>query len=388
MLSAAYASIAGSLYGLYLRVPNPANFDLPVMLDMVLMLFLGGKETLWGAIAGALALRFLPEVMGVFQDFRVAIQGLIFILILIFMPRGLAGFITDFVERHRTRTAPGVDAHAAPTPLALPWTPERLESDAPPILTINGISRRFGGLQALDDVSFNVAAGRIKAVIGPNGAGKTTLFNLLSGVIATDSGSVLLKGREVLGLSPEAIARLGLVRSYQTPRLFTSMTVVDNVLTGHDVLFTTPLVANLVRLPSTVVEEGNARESALTLLELVGLRQRADQPAGALPFGERRLLEIARVLALRPSVVMLDEPAAGLNETEKGRLGDLLIWLRAQGLTLVLVEHDMRLVMRVADEIVVLNYGQLVAEGLPEVVRQDAEVIRAYLGEEIVVAAS
>jgi ABC-type branched-subunit amino acid transport system ATPase component len=352
------------------------------------MLFLGGKETLWGAIAGALTLRFLPEVMGVFQDFRVAIQGLIFILILIFMPRGLAGFITDFTERYRTRTAPDVDSQRTSTPLALPWTPEPVESDARAILIINGISRRFGGLQAVDDVSFTVAAGRIKAVIGPNGAGKTTLFNVLSGVITADSGSVLLNGREILGLAPEAIARLGLVRSYQTPRLFTSMTVLENVLTGHDVLFTTPLMASLVRLPSTAAEERTARESALTLLELVGLRHQADQPAGALPFGERRLLEIARLLALRPSVVMLDEPAAGLNETEKGRLGDLLIWLRVQGLTLVLVEHDMRLVMRVADEVVVLNYGQLVAEGLPEVVRQDAEVIRAYLGEEIAVAAS
>jgi branched-chain amino acid transport system permease protein len=387
MVSAAYASIAGSLYGLYLRVPTPANFDIPVMIDMVLMLFLGGKETLWGPIAGALVLRFLPEVMGVFQDFRVAIQGLIFILILIFMPRGLAGFLGDFVERHRTRLTPEQTESAATAQRFLPWTPEPVAAEAPPILTIAGISKRFGGLQAVDDVSFNVAAGAIKAVIGPNGAGKTTLFNLLSGVSPADAGSVSLNGQDVLGLSPEAVARLGLVRSYQTPRLFTSMTVLDNVLTGHDVLFTTPLAANLVRLPAVVSEERSARESALTLLDLVGLSHRADLLADSLPFGERRLLEIARVLALRPSVVMLDEPAAGLNETEKDRLGDLLSWLRVQGITLVLVEHDMRLVMRVADEIVVLNYGRLVAEGPPEAVRQNPEVVRAYLGEEIVVAA-
>jgi branched-chain amino acid transport system permease protein len=387
LLSAAYASISGSLYALYLRVPTPANFDIPVMIDMVLMLFLGGKETLWGPILGAVVVRFLPEVLGVFQDFRVAVQGLIFVLILIFMPRGLAGFITDFFTRSRAATVLEADTSAAPTAPALPWHPERPDGESAPILTISGISRRFGGLQAVDDVTFNVPAGRIKAVIGPNGAGKTTLFNLLSGVIAADAGSVRLRGREILGLSPEAVARLGVVRSYQTPRLFTSMTVLDNVLTGHDILFSTPLVSNLVSLPSAVTEERTARESALMLLDLVGLRHRADVLAGSLPFGERRLLEIARVLGPRPIVAMLDEPAAGLNESEKDRLGDLLLWLQDQGITLVLVEHDMRLVMRVADEVAVLNYGRLVADGPPKTIRQDPEVIRAYLGEEVAVAA-
>jgi len=272
-------------------------------------------------------------------------------------------------------------------PARLTWVPSSIECAAP-LLRIAGVSKRFGGLQAVGDVSFDVAAGQLKAVIGPNGAGKTTLFNLLSGVIAADYGSVLLAGRELTGLAPDAVARLGLVRTYQTPRLFASMTVLENVLTGRDALFTSSLLANLVKIPVSAAEERTARDSALPLLELVGLRQRADVLASALPFGERRLLEIARALALQPSVMMLDEPAAGLNESEKDRLGDLLLWLREQGLTLVLVEHDMRLVMRVADEVAVLNYGQLVADGSPESIREDPEVIRAYLGEEVTVAAS
>ncbi len=249
MLSASYASLAGSIYGLYLRVPTPANFDIPVMLDMVLMLFLGGVETLWGPIVGAVVLRFLPELMGIFQDWRVAIQGLIFILILIFMPRGIAGFIMDFLARGRTSavTSPLRAGTSALTRLS--WVPRSMTEGTMPLLSIRGISKRFGGLQAVGDVSFDVAAGRLKAVIGPNGAGKTTLFNLLSGVMPADSGSVLLNGREVIGLASDAVARLGLVRTYQTPRLFTSLSVLDNVLTGHDALFTSSLLANLVKAP-------------------------------------------------------------------------------------------------------------------------------------------
>ena len=238
-------------------------------------------------------------------------------------------------------------------------------------------------MPALSDVSFDLRAGQLKAVIGPNGAGKTTLFNLLTGVLRPDAGSLELYGRPVSILRPHRIAELGVARTFQSPRLFANMTNLENVLVGYH----TRLRANPARaiFPTHAIrtEEKDAVLGAERLLERLGLAYLAHENIDALAFGQRRLLEIARCLAMEPKILLLDEPAAGLNDTEKGELGKLLLGLRDAGITLLLVEHDMRLVMSVADEIVVLDYGRKIAEGSPREIRSDKAVLEAYLGAEV-----
>lgn len=247
-------------------------------------------------------------------------------------------------------------------------------------LAVEDVSQRFGGLQALDHVSFRVNAGEIKAVIGPNGAGKTTLFNVISGIIRPQRGRVLLEGRVISGLPPHRIAALGLSRTFQTPSLFLNMTTLENVMVGRHARLRCGLVGSALRLPTHRREEKAAREAAMALLASVGLTPAADRPVGALSFGQRRMVELARALATDPLLLLLDEPASGLNTRETEALAERIGRIRDQGITVLLVEHDMSLVMDVADSIVVLHFGVPIAEGTPAEVRDDARVVSVYLG--------
>jgi branched-chain amino acid transport system permease protein len=382
MVSATMASLAGSLYGLYLRVPTPANFDVPVMVDLVLMLFLGGRETLWGGLLGATVVRVLPEALGRAQDYRVMLQGAIFILILIFVPGGLAGLLRRWLSRRVP--APAV-AQASVTTPRVSRPVSRAEDE--PLLIAEGLCKRFGGLRAVENLDLRVMPHQIKAIIGPNGAGKTTAFNLLTRTLAADSGRVVFGGADVSRLRPHEVAGLGLLRTFQTPRLFGSMSVLENVMAGHFSRVPGTLGEAIVPTPPALRKEADVRASALGLLGMVGLARRASQPASSLPFGERRLLEIVRALAAQPLLLLLDEPAAGLNESEKDDLARLLLRLREEGVTLLLVEHDVGLVMRLADEVLVMDQGVTIAEGRPSAIQRDESVMRAYLGTEAPVAA-
>jgi branched-chain amino acid transport system ATP-binding protein len=248
------------------------------------------------------------------------------------------------------------------------------------LLEIRELSRSFGGLKAVNDVSFTVQAGSIKSVIGPNGAGKTTLFNLISGMLPCDSGSVLQNGREITGFQPHRIAELGLSRTFQTTKLFSRMTVLENVMVGRHTRTRAGFLSGVLSLPWTWKEEREIRERSMGLLDALGLADVAAELASNLPFGRQRLLEIARALASEPSLLLLDEPAAGLNIYETKEMADLVLKIRGWGITVLLVEHDMSLVMDISDEIVVLNYGRKVAEGQPAAIQRDPEVIRIYLG--------
>jgi branched-chain amino acid transport system ATP-binding protein len=248
------------------------------------------------------------------------------------------------------------------------------------LLEIRELSRSFGGLKAVNDVSFTVQAGSIKSVIGPNGAGKTTLFNLISGMLPCDSGSVLQNGREITGFQPHRIAELGLSRTFQTTKLFSRMTVLENVMVGRHTRTRAGFLSGVLSLPWTWKEEREIRERSMGLLDALGLADAAAELASNLPFGRQRLLEIARALASEPSLLLLDEPAAGLNIYETKEMADLVLKIRGWGITVLLVEHDMSLVMDISDEIVVLNYGRKVAEGQPAAIQRDPEVIRIYLG--------
>jgi branched-chain amino acid transport system ATP-binding protein len=249
-------------------------------------------------------------------------------------------------------------------------------------LQVEHLSKRFGGLLATNDVSFAVEAHSLTALIGPNGAGKTTLFNLITNLFFADAGKVTFHGQDLAGLAPGAIARLGLIRTFQTARVFPGMTVLENVLCGRHRLLRHALLANMAWLPAARAEERRLAEQARALLDLVGLADTAARPATELPMGAQKLLEVIRALMAQPRLLLLDEPAAGLNDTETAELATLLRAVRDCGVTVMVVEHNMSLVMTIADQVVVVEAGAVIASGRPAEIQAHPRVIAAYLGED------
>ncbi len=250
------------------------------------------------------------------------------------------------------------------------------------MLRIETLSRQFGGVRALHDVSFEVQGGTICGLIGPNGAGKTTLINIASGLLRPTSGSVLVSGQNLAGRPPHRITAAGVARTFQNIRLFGELSVLENVLLGQHLRRSDTLVDALLALPRARRAERESRVAAMALLARLGIEHLAKLPAAALSYGDQRRVELARALALEPAILLLDEPAAGMNVAETDRLADQLLRLRAGGLTLLVIEHDMDLIMRTSDQVVVLNFGMVIASGAPGAVRRDPDVISAYLGDE------
>lgn len=250
------------------------------------------------------------------------------------------------------------------------------------LLSIRNLQKRFGGLQAVSDFELDVPAGSVSSLIGPNGAGKTTVFNLITGIYRPDGGSIRFQDRELAGLLPHQVAEIGIARTFQTVRLFPNLTCFENVLSGQHCRSRAGVWASVLRTPSQRREERRVQEVARRCLELVGLWSHRDELAMNLPYGDRKRLEIARALATEPALLILDEPAGGLNDAESEALMGLILQVRASGVTILLIEHDMRVVMGISDRVTVMENGRVIASGTPEEVRVAPQVIEAYLGRD------
>ena len=387
-LSAAYAGYGGALFahsGSHYISPDTFSFDQSVVL--LAMAVLGGNGSAVGSIVGATLLTLVPEVLRFLKDSYMMVYAAGIVVIMIFMPGGIAGLVRTLALSQRLLgwwhseavEQLAATAKAAPAQTSLPADGE----NGGVLLSVKGLAKHFGGLKAVDGVDMEVRRGEIQALIGPNGSGKTTILNMLSGLYVPTSGEIRLAGTSTTGRKPHVITARGMARTFQNIRLFGELSVLNNVLIGQHSRSHAGLLAGVVQPPAQKAEETAMRRKALETLAFVGLQGKEFAQANSLPYGQQRLLELARALVSDPQLLLLDEPAAGLNPGETENLIELLFQIRDQGITILLVEHDMSLVMNVSDHITVLNFGKKIAEGPAEAIEKNQDVIDAYLGTEV-----
>jgi branched-chain amino acid transport system permease protein len=377
-ISGAMAGLAGALYAHLVGYLGPDSFTIMRSVEVLVMAIVGGIGTIVGPILGAALFTWLPERLQVFADYQFMVYGLILMVIFLVMRRGIAGALTEptrFIAASAMKAARiGSDQKAAPP------ADGATSGGQPPLLEVHDLGRNFVGLVALDGVSLALRPGRITALIGPNGSGKSTLVNVVSGIYPPSRGRVVLGGEDIGGKPDHVIARRGLVRTFQDPRLVPSFTVRENIVLGAQRHFRSTMLAAALRLPATLREEADMVGRARRIMELAGLGTVADQIIESLPYGYRRLVEVGRAIMADPAVVLLDEPAAGLSEAELGRLAAMIRHLRDTGKAVLLIEHHMDFVNDIVDDVVVLDSGREIYRGHMQGMREDPEVIAAYLG--------
>jgi branched-chain amino acid transport system permease protein len=370
-VSAALAGLAGAFYAVQKTVITPEDFTADFSIFFLLIIVVGGLGRLWGPVVGTLVFFLLPELLGPLQSWRLLIYGVVLLVLMVFAPHGIMGMpVWQRWGRRALPDAPPVDAPVQARPV------QRLS------LTVRDVHKQFGGVAALQGCALTAEAGSTHALVGPNGSGKTTTLNVISGFIRSDKGAVLIGDTDVSGRAPHRIAQLGVGRTFQTPKLLHDLSVLDNVRLGGFASERASAFEILFGLPRAQQDRRDGSAAAMTLLRFVGLAERAGDLAGDLPHGQQRLVEIARAMAGRPSLLLLDEPAAGLSMDELDRLGALIEAIAALGTTVLVVEHHLELIARISRSVTVLDRGQVLAAGTPAQVFSHPEVERAYMGRE------
>lgn len=379
--------VAGGLVAQHGQYINSDYISFNLSIFILLLVLFGGAGSLYGPLIGAITLTLIDAYLARWPSVQHFGYGALLLFALYVMPEGVAGLLKKVSARLvRSRSsAPEVSpelsgARAALSVLAKEIPAIHAGGTKPELLEVHHLAKSFGGIHPVQDVSFSLRSGKIHALIGPNGAGKTTTINMLSGVIPASSGRIAFLGKDIGQLSSHAICRQGIARTFQNLRLFGALSVQENILIGRHCRMQNGFFSALLGLPSSRAEEHQAREHTASVLDFFGLTSLALRPAGSLAYGLQRRVELARALATEPLLLLLDEPAAGLNPQECAELGDLIVSIAKLGISIVMVEHHMDLVMKISDHVIVLDHGSKIAEGLPAAVRADARVIASYLG--------
>ena len=375
VLSSVCAGIGGVFFAHQNGFINSDTFVFAFSVSMLTSVLMGGSGTAFGPLVGSVILNLIPTVFAALREYQLYVYGTIILVTIVFLPKGIVGSLQQIALFQRFKRAP---EPVAPDTGALDFA--RSAPGARSVLAVEGLSRSFGGIRALSDVDLVIKPGTVHGLIGPNGSGKSTFVNVVIGLYRPTDGRIEFAGSVPSRLGPHRMAQLGMTRTFQSIRLFSELTVLDNVMVGFHLQLQAGFWAHLLQTRRAVDEEAAFRRKAMALLEFVGISERAFDRADNLSYGQQRLLEIARALAVRPLLLMLDEPAAGVNPTELQDLARIIRKIKDAGVTLLIIEHHMDLIMGVSDVISVLDFGQKIAEGTATEIRRDSKVIEAYLG--------